>query len=124
MKKRSFIRSVGAVLAGVVLVIAFLAGAILLYGLIHYFLFDARAEAKATVLCEGTAIGSPAGLALERAKRAGSATSEPIWVEGKDGERLLEVVFPDNDPRSGYYCRIYARDGKVTRVEIPWYIID
>jgi hypothetical protein len=33
-------------------------------------------------------------------------------------------VFPDNDPLSGYECRISARDGKVTRAEIGSYIFD
>ena len=61
---------------------------------------------------------------FERAKQAGSATSDPRWVEAKDGVQDLIVVFPDNDPLSGYECQISARDGKVTRVGISRYIVD
>ena len=124
MNKRKIIRSVGAVLAGVVLGVLLLVGVLLLAAVIWIFFFGEHAERKANALCDATAIGSPADAALERAKQAGSATRDLRWVEAEDGEQDLVVYFPDNDPRSGSICSISARDGKVTRVKIGDYIVD
>jgi hypothetical protein len=124
MNKRQAIRSVGVVFVGVVLGVLFMAGVLLLVGVISFYVFDANAEGGANALCGATAIGSSADAALERAKEADSAMSEPGWVEAKVGEQDLIVMFPDNDPMSGYTCEISARDGRVTLAAVSSYIID
>ena len=78
---------------------------------------DNKAMQKASALCGAAVVGSPAGAALERAKKAETAY-EPQWHAMGDGDEQLYVVFPAGLPLSGYVCTVYARDGVVTKTNI------
>ena len=83
---------------------------------------DKKAREKADALCGGTAVGSPAEAALERARKSGSGAHDPQWIKAEgEGEELL-IPFPAFLPLTGYTCSIQARDGLVTATSV--YAVD
>jgi hypothetical protein len=83
---------------------------------------DKQARQKAGALCGGTAVGSPAAAALERARKSGSGAHDPHWIKAEgEGEELL-IPFPAFLPLTGYTCSIQARDGLVTATSV--YAVD
>jgi O-antigen ligase len=79
---------------------------------------DDKAKAKATALCGATVVGSSAEAALQRARAADSASRDPHWFEGEDGNAELLLTFPAALPLTGYMCSIKAHDGVVTDTDV------
>jgi hypothetical protein len=79
---------------------------------------DDAAKAQADALCAPSAIGASMDAVQQRARAAGSATSEPRWMEVEEGNAQMLVVFPAGLPMSGYLCTLSARDGVVTGAEV------
>jgi hypothetical protein len=79
---------------------------------------DNAAKAKATALCDGTAVGSSTQAVLERARTAGSVSRDPQWHGVGEGSEELVLTFPAALPLTGYLCSITARDGVVTAAQV------
>ena len=79
---------------------------------------DGKAKDKANALCGGTAVGSSADAALERARKSGSGARDLQWIKAEgEGDELL-VPFPAFLPMTGYTCSIMARDSVVTATRV------
>ena len=79
---------------------------------------DSAAKEKATALCTPALVGASMDAALDRARKAESATKEPQWHESGEGTSRMVVTFPAALPLTGYLCTLSAKDGVVTSAEI------
>jgi hypothetical protein len=107
----------------IVLGVFVLVGVLLFVALIAFVVVgDDKAKAKATALCGSAAVGTPADVALERARKADSASRDPKWRKAENGDDELLITFPAALPLTGYLCSISARDGIVTATHV--YTVD